>query len=72
MTHVIPTPPELTGFDEQLFGRAERGRIEEAQPRDNILASANYTRRELGLVLRTQRFGQVTNRSAEAGDEPAA
>jgi iron complex outermembrane receptor protein len=61
VTHVIPTPPELTGFDEQLFGRAERGRIEEAQPRDNILASANYTRRELGLVLRTQRFGQVTN-----------
>ena len=65
VTHVIPTPPELTGFDEQLFGRAERGRIEEAQPRDNILASANYTRRGLGLVLRTQRFGEVTNRQAK-------
>ena len=62
---MIPTPPELTGFDEQLFGRAERGRIEEAQPRDNILASANYTRRGLGLVLRTQRFGEVTNRQAK-------
>jgi iron complex outermembrane receptor protein len=65
VTHVIPTPPELTGFDEQLFGRAERGRIEEAQPRDNILASANYTRQALGLTLRAQRFGKVTNRQAK-------
>jgi iron complex outermembrane receptor protein len=62
---VIPTPPELTGFDEQLFGRAERGRIEEAQPRDNLLVSANYTRQALGLTLRAQRFGEVTNRQAK-------
>jgi iron complex outermembrane receptor protein len=65
VTHVIPTPPELTGFDEQLFGRAERGRIEEAQPRDNLLVSANYTRQALGLTLRAQRFGEVTNRQAK-------
>jgi iron complex outermembrane recepter protein len=62
VTDVIPTPPELAGFDEQLFGRAERGRIEEAQPRDNLLLSANYTRGPLGVVLRSQRFGSVTNR----------
>jgi iron complex outermembrane receptor protein len=62
VTDVIPTPPELTGFDEQLFGRAERGRIEEAQPRDNLLLSGNYTRGPLGAVVRTQRFGEVTNR----------
>jgi iron complex outermembrane receptor protein len=62
VTDVIPTPPELTGFAEQLFGRAERGRIEEAQPRDNLLLSANYTRGPLGAVLRGQRFGEVTNR----------
>lgn len=62
VTDVIPTPPELTGFDEQLFGRAERGRIEEAQPRDDLLLSANYSRGPLGTVLRTQRFGEVTNR----------
>jgi iron complex outermembrane receptor protein len=30
VTRVKATPAELTGFDEQLFGRAERGRIEEA------------------------------------------
>ena len=62
VTDVIPTPPELTGFSEQLFGRAERGRIEEAQPRDNLLLSGNYTRGPIGAVLRTQRFGEVTNR----------
>jgi iron complex outermembrane recepter protein len=62
VTDVIPTPPELTGFDEQLFGRAERGRIEEAQPRDNLLVSGTYSRGPLGAVLRAQRFGEVTNR----------
>ena len=64
VTDVIPTPPELSGFSEQLFGRAERGRIEEAQPRDNLLGSVNYTRGALGAVLRAQRFGEVTNRQA--------
>jgi iron complex outermembrane receptor protein len=72
VTDVIPTPPELTGFSEQLFGRAERGRIEEAQPRDNLLLSANYTRGPLGGVLRTQRFGEVTNRQIKvATNQPA-
>jgi iron complex outermembrane receptor protein len=61
---VKATPAELTGFDEQLFGRAERGRIEEAQPRDNFVGSANYDWRRLGVVLRSQRFGRVTNRQA--------
>lgn len=63
---VIPTPPELSGFDEQLFGRAERGRIEVAQPRDNILLSGNYTRGGLGGVVRTQRYGEVTNKQIKA------
>ena len=72
VTKVIPTPPELTGFDEPLFGRAERGRIEEAQPRDNLLLSANYTRGLFGAVLRTQRFGEVTNRQARvATNQPS-
>jgi iron complex outermembrane recepter protein len=72
VTDVIPTPPELTGFDEQLFGRAERGRIEEAQPRDNVLLSANYTRGVLGGVVRTQRFGEVTNRQIKvATNQPS-
>ena len=72
VTDVIPTPPELTGFDEQLFGRAERGRIEEAQPRDNLLLSGTYTRGPLGAVLRTQRFGEVTNRQIRvASNQPS-
>jgi iron complex outermembrane recepter protein len=61
VTDKIPTPPELTGFDEALFGRAEQGRIEQAQPRDNVLLSANYSRGPLGVVVRGQRFGEVTN-----------
>ncbi len=71
VTDVIPTPPELSGFGEALFGRAERGRIEEAQPRDNLLLSANYTKGVFGGVVRTQRFGEVTNRQiAAATNQP--
>jgi iron complex outermembrane receptor protein len=62
VTDRIPTPPELAGFDEQLFGRAERGRIENAQPHDNLVLSANYNRGPLGAVLRTQHFGEVSNK----------
>ena len=37
-------------------------RIEEAQPRDNLLLSANYDARAAWRCARTQRFGEVTNR----------
>jgi iron complex outermembrane recepter protein len=60
---VAETPPALGDQNENLFGRVERARIEEGQPRDNFLASANYEFRKLGLTARTQRFGSVTTRS---------
>ena len=58
---VIPTPPQLGNRGEALFGRVERGRIEVGQPRDNVLLSAVYDLRRLGITLRTQRFGEVTS-----------
>jgi iron complex outermembrane receptor protein len=72
VTDVKDTPPELTGFDEALFGRAERGRIEVAQPRDNILSSLTYTRGRFGATVRAQRFGEVTNIQARvSSNQPA-
>jgi iron complex outermembrane receptor protein len=59
---VVNTPAELGNLNEVLFGRPERGRIEEGQPRNNLLLSAMYDRGKLGLTLRTQRFGQVISR----------
>jgi len=64
VTRVSTTPPELGDQREALFGRTEEGRIEEAQPRDNVLVSANYEYRAFGFVLRSQRFGEVTSRNA--------
>jgi iron complex outermembrane receptor protein len=67
-TLVAQTPPELGNQNENLFGRVERARIEEGQPRDNFLASASYELHALGLTTRTQRFGSVTTR-ATVGNE---
>ncbi len=64
VTRVDSTPPALASQQEALFGRVERARIEEGQPQNNILVSANYDFRRLALVLRTQRYGEVTTRTA--------
>ncbi len=63
---VVNTPPQLGNLNETLFGRAERGRIEVGQPRNNLVLSGNYERGNLGLNVRGQRFGQVTGRQALA------
>ena len=64
VTHVDSTPTALGNQSEALFGRVERARIEEGQPRTNILAAANYDYRRFGLVARSQRYGEVTTRTA--------
>jgi iron complex outermembrane receptor protein len=63
---VVNTPAELGNLNEVLFGRAERGRIEEGQPRNNLLLTGMYERGKLGVTLRTQRFGKVVSRQALA------
>ncbi len=58
---VAPTPPALSAFQETLFDRVERARIEVGQPKDNIYLSGVFNHNDLGLTLRTQRFGEVTS-----------
>jgi iron complex outermembrane receptor protein len=58
---VAPTPPALSAFQETLFDRVERARIEVGQPKDNVYLSGVFTYNDLGLTLRTQRFGEVTS-----------
>jgi len=60
VTHVDSAPPALAAFQESLFGRVERTRIERGNPRDNLFLSANYTLAALGLTARTQRYGEVS------------
>ncbi len=58
---VAPTPPALSAFQETLFDRVERARIEVGQPKNNLYLSGVFNYQDLGLTLRTQRFGEVTN-----------
>jgi iron complex outermembrane receptor protein len=60
VTHVESTPASLSQFQEVLFGRVERARIEKGNPRDNFFVSSTYSRRALELTARTQRYGQVS------------
>jgi len=58
---VAPTPPALSAFQQTLFDRVERARIEVGQPRNNVYLSGVFTYQDLGITLRTQRFGTVTS-----------
>jgi iron complex outermembrane recepter protein len=57
---VAPTPPALSAFQETLFDRIERNRIERGQPSGNFSVSGVLSYNALGITARTQRFGEVT------------
>jgi iron complex outermembrane receptor protein len=57
---VAPTPAALSAFQETLFDRVERARIEVGQPKDNLYLSGVFNHQDLGFTVRTQRFGEVT------------
>jgi iron complex outermembrane receptor protein len=58
---VAPTPPALSAFQETLFDRVERARIEVGQPKSNFYLGGVFSYQDFGLTLRTQRFGEVTS-----------
>jgi iron complex outermembrane receptor protein len=60
VTRVDSTPANLKAFQETLFGRVEKTRIEKGNPRDNLFGSANYSLGGLGLTARVQRYGEVS------------
>lgn len=63
---VVNTPAQLGNLNEVLFGRAERGRIEVGQPRNNLILTGMYERGDLSFTLRGHRYGAVTGRQATA------
>ena len=58
---VVNTPAALGNLSETLFGRAERGRIEVGQPKNNLLLTSMWDRHKLSAMVRTQRYGEVTS-----------
>lgn len=67
VTRVDQTPANLAAFQEVLFGRVERTRIEKGNPRNNFFALANYSIDRWTLNARTQRYGEVS----VAGNTPS-
>jgi iron complex outermembrane receptor protein len=61
VTRVSETPPELADFQETLFDRVERARIERGQPRNNLNLLGVLSAGRGTFTLRTQRFGEVTS-----------
>ncbi|MBA3344611.1 MAG: TonB-dependent receptor, partial [Gemmatimonadales bacterium] len=58
---VDATPAALSAFQQTLFDRIERARIEVGQPRSTVVLSGVLNYEDLGITLRTQRFGEVTS-----------
>lgn len=66
VTRVDSLPKNLAKLQSSLFDRVEQARIERGNPKDNLILSANYSLGGLGLLARTQRFGEVTMFGATA------
>ena len=64
-----PTPPPLAGYEQVLFDRVERRRLECGQPRDGARASGEWRRAAWGLDLRLARYGSVCSFTANAADD---
>ena len=61
VTRVDTLPANLSGLKSSLFDRVEKGRIEEGNPENNLILTANYDVSGFGVIARSQRFGQVTS-----------
>lgn len=61
VTRVDTLPTNLSGLKSSLFDRVEQGRIEQGNPENNLILSGNWDLHAFGLMVRTQRFGQVTS-----------
>jgi iron complex outermembrane receptor protein len=61
VTAVDSIPDALKVFQETLFDRVERNRIEKGQPSTNFNLGTILTRREWTVNARTQRFGKVVS-----------
>ena len=57
ITRISATPPQLAGFQETLFDRLERRRLECAQPRDNGRLTGDWRLGDFGAVARASRYG---------------
>jgi iron complex outermembrane receptor protein len=58
----VRTPAKLSSLGSDLLDRSMIGLIEVAQPRNKVIASANYRYKKIEGLVRATRFGEVTAR----------
>ena len=63
-TKTLATPPQLNGLDAQLFGPAEKTRIERGQPRRTIHLNGDYDVGNWVFTAHEAYFGSVTAATA--------
>jgi len=64
----VATPAILARFRQSLFGRVERNRTEEVQPRNNVRLGANYARSNVSVDVQQARYGSFTIRPDLTGN----
>jgi iron complex outermembrane recepter protein len=59
VTRVQDNPPQLAALNAKIFGRVERNRLEESQPRLNSRISVNHQKKALGFEVQHAYFGTI-------------
>jgi iron complex outermembrane recepter protein len=65
----IATPPQLAGFDQVLFDRIERRRLECGQPRDSVRTNADWRLGRFGTSVVLGRYGEFCSFTASPPDD---
>jgi iron complex outermembrane receptor protein len=65
----VTTPPQLAGFDQVLFYRIERRRIDCGQPRDSGRTGADWRRNRFGANVNFARYGDYCSFTANVADD---
>ncbi|MDQ3148477.1 MAG: TonB-dependent receptor, partial [Chloroflexota bacterium] len=65
----VATPEALAGFEQTLFDRIERRRIECGQPQDSLRVGADWTRRRWGANSNVARYGEFCSFTLSPADD---
>jgi iron complex outermembrane receptor protein len=65
----VSTPPQLAGFEQVLFDRIERRRLECGQPHDNLRLGSDWRASRWGAALDLARYGEFCSFTAAPADD---
>jgi iron complex outermembrane receptor protein len=65
----VATPTQLLGFQNVIFDRSERRRLECSQPNSNLRLSGDWSLGAVGSVLRLARYGQYCSPQVDPHNE---